>query len=386
MPLKIENYTTAKTARNIALQGPASTTAKPSLPWYQRDIQLFGTGMGAKEKKSFYTELAVLLNAGLDIQKTLVLIEESQAKKKHKEMVLGIRDLVVSGDSLSDALEKNSGFSAYETVSIRIGEESGRLSTVLEQLSHFFTKSVKYRQQLMGALSYPAFVTGFAFTVVFFLLRYLVPMFSDVYKRFDSELPAITQRIISLSDWTSRYGGLLIAAILGLIAVLFALRKRTVVRKWSAALVLRMPLFGEIVRHIFLARFCQSMSLLLGAKVSLMRAVELVRQMSPFYPLETSLARVEKDVLNGKSLHESLSAYTFYPPQLIALLRVGEETGNLEQMFANLADQYNDRVDARTALIGSLLEPVLIIGLGVLVGFILVAMYLPLFQMSTSIG
>ena len=128
------------------------------------------------------------------------------------------------------------------------------------------------------------------------------------------------------------------------------------------------------------------MSLLLGAKVSLLKAVELVKKMSSFHPLEASLGQVEKDILQGKSIHGALSAFSFYPPQLIALLRVGEETGKIEEMFANLASQYNETVDARTAVIGSLLEPVLIIGLGVLVGVILVAMYLPLFQMSTSIG
>jgi type IV pilus assembly protein PilC len=383
MAIKLDNYTLPKT------QSGATSKPKPNLDiesWLKKDIQLFETGMGAKQKKSLYTELSVLLSAGLDIQRALLLIEQGLGKKNHKATLATIRERIVAGAPLSTALEGVGGFSAYETMSIKIGEETGRLTIVLNELASFFAKTLKYRQQLMGALAYPVFVTLFAFSVVFFLLKYLVPMFSDVYKRFDSELPAITQYIISLSACMKAWSPVLMLGFAGFCILLFLWRKKEWLRKLSALLILRMPLFGDIIRNIYLARFCQSMSLLLGAKVSLLRAVDLVRQMSAFHPLEVSLARVEKDIVAGKSLNESLSAFAFYPPQLIALLRVGEETGKLEEMFGNLANQYNDSVDARTALIGSLLEPVLIIGLGILVGFILVAMYLPLFQMSTSVG
>ncbi|MBK8562376.1 MAG: type II secretion system F family protein [Saprospiraceae bacterium] len=383
MPIKLENY---KAPSAIIAKRPNAPSAGSGESWWQKDIQLFGKGLDAKQKKSLYTELSVLLSAGLDIQKALTLIEESRTKKSVQGIIARIREQVIAGSALSEALHASGDFTAYETVSIRIGEESGKLTTVLNELSDFFTKTVKFRQQLLGALSYPIFVTGFAFTVVFFLLKYLVPMFSDVYKRFDSELPAITQRIIWLSDWVGRYGSLLLLAFVGIGALLYFWRKQTWLRKASATLLLRLPLFGDIVKQIYLARFCQSMCLLLGAKVSLLRAVELVKEMCAFYPLEVSLEAVGKDIMDGKSLHEALAAYPFYPPQLTALLRVGEETGKLDQMFGKLADQYNDGVDARTAVIGSLLEPVLIIGLGILVGVILVAMYLPLFQMSTSVG
>ncbi len=149
-------------------------------------------------------------------------------------------------------------------------------------------------------------------------------------------------------------------------------------------LILHMPIFGKVIQKIYLARLCQSMNLLLGAKVPLLRAVGLVKQMIQFYPVEVSLIATEEKVLNGDSLHNSLKAFDFYPIAFLALIKVGEESSKLELMFERLAQQYNMEVDQQTAVIGSLIEPILIIVLGVMVAVILIAMYLPLFQMSTN--
>ncbi|MBI1227721.1 MAG: type II secretion system F family protein [Bacteroidetes bacterium] len=384
MPIKLDNYP-------LPLQQPTQKSATPfaaaaSESWWQKDIQLFGNGFNAKKKKAVYEALFLLLSAGLDIQKALQLIEQGQQGKRQQQLIAQVRQTVITGSSFSDALHSAGAFSTYETVSVRIGEESGQLHSVLKELAAFFTKTVRYQQQLTGALAYPIFVSGFAVAVIFFLLKYLVPMFSGVYDRFDSELPAITQYIIAMSNWVGRYGSLVGLVLVGVVGILYLNRKKPLLRKLFSAALLRMPIFGAIIHHIYLARFCQSMSLLLYAKVSLLRAVELVKEMCAFYPLEVSLAQVEHDIMHGMPLHEALAAFSFYPPQLIALLRVGEETGQMDQMFNTLAEQYNAQVDSRTAMIGSLLEPVLIIGLGVVVGFILVAMYLPLFQMSTNVG
>ena len=146
------------------------------------------------------------------------------------------------------------------------------------------------------------------------------------------------------------------------------------------------PIFGNIFRKIYLSRFCQSMYFLLGSNVPLLKAVGLVKKMVGFYPIECSLEQAEKDILEGDSFHSSLEKSSFYPARLIALLKVGEEASSLDTMFQKLANQYNSEVEQKTATIGNLIEPVLIVGLGFLVGFILVAMYLPLFQLSVGVG
>jgi type IV pilus assembly protein PilC len=349
-----------------------------------KDIEFFGPSFNAKKREALYSDLNTLLTAGLDVQKSLLLIEEGLKKNKDKTIINEIREHLVSGLPLSEAFEKTNKFSEYEIHSLRIGEETGRLNTILEELSIFYAKSAKFRQQLIGALSYPAFISGFSFMVVFFLLRYLVPLFSDVYKRFGGNLPAITQCIVSLSDWLSRYSGLLLSLILLTFTTLYWQRKESWFRRYSSIFLIHIPVFGSIVKKIYLARFCQSMSLLLSSKVSLLNVIELVRKMVGFYPIEMSLWMIEKEILNGSLLNEALAKSNFYPSQLIALIKVGEEAGNLDTMFNKLAIQYNQDVDDKTKVIGTLIEPILIITLGFVVGTVLIAMYLPLFQMSTG--
>lgn len=350
-----------------------------------KDIQLFGSSFNAKKREAFYSELNILLVAGLDIQKSLQLIQDGLKKRNDKALVNEVRESLISGMALSEAFQKANKFSEYEIYSVKIGEETGRLNIVLEELSLFYAKTAKFRQQLLGALSYPIFVSGFSMLVVFFLLRYLVPLFSDVYKRFGGHLPALTQHIIALSDWLSTHSWMLLLGIVSIVSYLIWQKNNLWFRKLSSQVLLRLPIFGGMIKKIYLARFCQSMSLLLGSKVSVLRVIELVRQMVGFYPIELSLMMVEQEILNGSLLNDALSKSSFYPPQLVALIKVGEEAGNLDMMFNRLAEQYNQDVDERTKMIGTLIEPILIVTLGFVVGIILIAMYLPLFQMSTGI-
>jgi len=350
-----------------------------------KEIHLFGNGVGAKMKASFYSDLNMLLLAGLDIQKALELIESNQKKKPQKEFIQKIGQRIIEGESLSQALNHSGKVSEYEIYSLEIGEETGRLNDVLGELSGFYEKTLKYRRQLFGALSYPLFVVGFAFLVVFFMLKYLVPLFSDIYNRFGGDLPMLTQKIIFLSDWLGANSIYLFLGFIGIIGFFYLQKGKLWFRKSSAFVLLRMPIFGSIIKNVYLSRFCQSMYFLLNSKVPLLRAVQLVQKMIRIYPIENSLEQTKEDVLQGKLLYESLGAFAFYPKQVIAMLQVGEEAGNLDLIFKKLADQYSEEVEQKTAVLGSLIEPVLIVGLGAIVGVILIAMYLPLFQMSSGI-
>lgn len=371
-------------------QKPATTTSKTSsssrlMDIFNRDIELTNS-FGAKAKQTFYSNLETLLTAGLDIQSALQLVEEGFKKRKQKAILQELREAVVSGSSLSEALAQTTKFTNYEINTIRIGEETGRLTVVLLEMADFFEKSLKYRRQLLGALSYPIFVSGFALSVVYFLLRFLVPMFSGIYGRFDKELPAMTKTIVSMSDWLQAYSYLIFLGLAGIIIGLYTQRSQLWFRKWSAWLLIRLPIFGKIIKSIYLARFCQSMFLLLNSKVPLLRAVELVREMINFHPIEKILEQAEKEIIVGQTLSHTLRQSKFFPNQMLALIAVGEEASQLENMFGKIATQYNQSVDQQTEVIGRLIEPVLIIGLGLIVGFILVAMYMPLFQLSLTVN
>jgi len=350
-----------------------------------KDISI-GTAFSAKRKQAFYEELGLLLRAGLDLQTALELLKENLKKKKEQEILARLLEEIISGARFFEALQRMSVFSTYECYSIQIAEESGQLQAVLKELAAFFRKSLKYRQQLISALSYPIFVMSFSFLALFFLLRYLVPMFAGIYERFGSELPYLTRLVVQASDYSSRYGGYILLLIIGAILFLYSQKQAIWWRKWRANILLFLPIFGPIIRRIYLARFAQSMALLLGARLPLLQAMDLLDQMIDFYPLESILKSARDKVLQGNTLAEALAEGAIFSNQFLALIRVGEEAGQLGPMFGRLAEQYNEEIEQRTAIIGSLLEPILIVALGLMVAVILVAMYLPLFQLSTSIG
>lgn len=362
--------------------------SKKSSIWsfMNQDIQFFEPKFGIKKKLILYGQLETLLSSGLDIQASLELIEQSYKKKQDQALVKALKDSVVKGKSLSESMETLGKFSIYEQYSIQIGEETGRLNLILKDLSNFFEKTLSYKRQLTGALAYPIFVLSFSLLAVLFLLRYLVPMFSGIYGRFKQELPTLTKMVVSLSDWIGVLMPYLFLSFFLLIIAAYSQRQKLWFRKMISWTMLHIPLFGGIIKKVYLSRFCQAMALLLVSGVPLLNALKLVQQMINFYPISSSLAQTEKEVLQGAQLHEVLRQFRFYPPQALALIKVGEESGKLHLMFERLAAQYTEEVDQQTAVIGSLIEPVLIVFLGGIVAVILVAMYLPLFKMSTSMG
>jgi type IV pilus assembly protein PilC len=350
-----------------------------------KEISLFSKGLGDKKKERFYSELNILFAAGVDIKTALELIEEEQTKAKDKSLFTSIKSTVVNGGSLSDAMQDTGKFSPYEFYSIRIGEESGRLTEVLDDLSRYFAGKIKQKRLVMSAVSYPIVVTMTALGVIWFMLRFVVPMFGDVFKRFKGELPAMTKLVMNASNAAGDYGLYIILLFLTLIIFLYSQRGSEWYRKYSSSLLIRLPIFGELFKKIYLARFCHSMHLLLSARTPLVSALGLVQKMMSFYPIEHSLETIKSDIMQGATLYSSLSKFTIYNSRMRSLIKVAEEVNQTDLIFGKLAKQYTDEVEHKTSLLGSIIEPVMIIFLGVIVAFILISMYLPLFQLSTSI-
>jgi type IV pilus assembly protein PilC len=344
----------------------------------------FKKGLADKKKQWFFSELALLLNAGVDIKNALDLIVEEQKKGKDAAFFFQIREQVFAGESLSEVIIRTQKFDAYDTFTIRMGEESGNLARVLQQLSDYYEKRLKLRRQLTSALSYPSLVMAAALGAIVFLINFLVPMFEDVFKRFQGELPAITQKIINLSHALTENAGIFFLLIFILIGFILVFRKNNTYRKIQAFLIAKTPIMGEIVRKNNLARFCQALGMLLSSKVPLTEALRLVKDMVTYYPIETSLPIIIQEIEKGNSLNQCLKDFPIYDNRMVYLVKVGEEVNQLDQIFERLQQQYAADVEHRVGILSSLMEPVLIIGVGLLVGLILVAMYLPLFQISNS--
>jgi type IV pilus assembly protein PilC len=344
----------------------------------------FKKGLHDKKKQWFFGELALLLSAGVDIKNALDLIVEEQKKGKDAVFFTQIREAVFAGESLSQVIINTRKFDAYDNFTIRIGEESGNLPSVLQQLSDYYEKRMKLRRQLTSALSYPILVLSAAMGAIVFLINFLVPMFEDVFKRFNGELPAITRKIIGLSHSFSDHALSLFLVLTAIVVSVLLFRNRLLFRKVQSYLVLRIPIMGNIIRKNNMARFCQALAMLISSKVPLTEALRLVKDMVTFYPIETSLPIIITDIEKGSSLNQSLQQFTVYDNRMVYLIKVGEEVNQLDRIFEKLQQQYSADVEHQVSIMSSLLEPILIIGVGLLVGIILIAMYLPLFQISNS--
>lgn len=380
--IDLSQYKARKPERKAAAGGKERSFSWAEL--LNKDIS-FGKGkVGDRKKEAFYVELSTLLLSGIDLKTALDLILVDQDKAKDKALFEGIKEKVLHGSSLSDALKSTAMFTDYEYYSVRIGEETGRIGEVLTDLAKFFKNRISQRRKIISAVTYPAIVLMTSLGAVFFMLKFVVPMFADVFQRFGGRLPWVTSMIIRFSAFTDKYFIVFLITIIALAVFIFVSRGKLWFRKAVSAAVLKIPLAGDIVRKIYLARFANTMRLLVSTDTPLLRSIALVRQMIGFYPLETTLAEVEKSILKGESLHQSLSRFSFYPPKLVQLIKVGEEVNRLGYFFGKISDQYTEEVEYKTGTISSLLEPLIIIFLGLVVGLILIAMYLPMFQMSNS--
>lgn len=351
---------------------------------WQREINL-KKAFNDKAKEEFYKEFHSLLRSGIDIQRTLSILIEEQSNKKILAILEQIRASLVTGSSLAEALEKTGHFTAYEYQSIRIGEETGRLQNIMDHLSEYFTNKVKLRRQLISVFTYPAFVIVITFGVLYFMLNSVVPMFEDVFEQFGQELPYLTKKIIGLSKNFSTF--LLYAgALLLLIGVYsFTQRKEPWFRNFTSKISLRLPVFGPLMKKIYLARTCQSLSLLLSSRTPLITSLSLVEEMIGFYPVETALRDVRLEVVKGGALHSGFSRHPIFDKRMVSLTKIAEETNQLDSTFDRLSEQYQEDIEYRTKLIGTIIEPLIIVVIGLVVGVIMVAMYLPMFNLSNVI-
>ena len=370
-------------ARKTVKPGKATTTGGLTA-LLNRDISFGSKELDDKKKEYLYLELSSLLQAGINLKSSFELITADQQKEKDKELYKSIQDAVLSGTTFSQALQQTGKFSLYEVYSLQIGEETGKLIEVLQDLAKFYQNKIKQRRKIVSSLTYPCVVMTTSLGAVFFMLKFVVPMFGDVFKRFGGHLPWITEKIIGISQALENNFFRFIILVALITAFIISVRKTEQFRRISSQLLLRIPLVGGLVQKIYLARFCNSMRLLINARLPLLRAIALIRQMIEYYPIESSLQKVEDDIMNGQSLHQSLQQFSIYPSKMIQLVKVGEETNQLDYFFGKISEQYIEEVEYKTSTISSMMEPLIIVFLGLIVGVILVSMYLPLFQMSNS--
>lgn len=352
----------------------------------KKEFNFFSTPFSNKKKEAFYAELGVLLNAGITLKNSLTLIAEEQKKKFDKALIEKITENLIVGKSLSEAVKLANVFSEYEYYSLKIGEETGSLQKVTNELGLFYRRKNEQRRNILNALSYPIIVMVTAIFAVIFMLQFVVPMFVGIFKQNKVELPWLTKVIVAISESFQQNFGFILLLILTLIVLRFFMVKKQWYKKFASNLLLKIPYVGELTRKIYIAQFTQATALLVGAKVPLLHCIQLTKKMIDFYPLQYALSNIEKEIIQGKELSESLANYPVFDKKMISLLKVAEQTNQNEYIFERLTRQYNEDIQHQSKLLSTVLEPLIIVFLGALVGVILIAMYLPMFKLSTVIG
>lgn len=352
----------------------------------KKEINLFGNSFSNKKKEAFYTELAVLLHAGLELKDSIELIGTEQKKEIDKDLFQNIINNLIEGKNLSDAIKKQKHFSEYEYYSIQIGEKTGTLQKVIEELGLFFKRKNEQRRTILSALSYPIVVLCTAFLAILFMLQFVVPMFADIFKQNKVELPWLTQQIIFFSESFAKYYWLGSFVFIGIFIFIKLFRKKVWYRKLFSKILLKIPFVGDFIRKVRIAQFTQAISLLVSAKVPLLNGIQLTRKMIHFYPLQISLKHIEDDILLGKTLYKSISKQSFFDKKMASLIKVAEETNQTETIFNRLTYQYNQEIEYKSKMISATIEPIIILLLGGIVAIVLIAMYLPMFQLSTVIS
>ncbi len=351
-----------------------------------KDISVSLPGTKNNIRYHIFNELGILLNSGIDLKSALDIIYAGAKKKHEKKVLTNLTDKIKAGQTLSQAMKTEALFSPYEYYSVMIGEESGRLSEIAGTLAGYYDKRIRQNRQIKSALTYPVLVIMTTLVTIGFMVKGIIPMFENVYTRFQGDLPALTKSILKFSNQSPKY----LTAILILLAAIFLLiikfKNNNNFRRYSSSLVLHIPVIKRIVLLSYKSRFCQTFYLLVSSKVHLSKTIELIYKMIDYYPLEKALLDIKDELSKGSSMANAMKNHKIFDRRMISLTKVAEEVNQLDLVYSQLFNQYSEELAVSIKALNTVLEPLLIILIGSVVAFLLIAMYLPIFQIGTGIG
>ena len=332
-------------------------------------------------------QLSTMVSSGMTILRALYVLEAQTENELLTETITHVRKDVEAGLALSDALERHPKvFSPLFVAMTRAGETGGMLESSLLRVADQLEKEDSLRRQVKSAMTYPTVVISFAFVILIALVTFLVPVFVGVFKQFGGDLPFITKITVTLSDMITGYWWACMLVVAGIVWSFKKWKSSEKGRGQWDAFRLRIPAkIGDIVQKVALARWSRTLSALVSAGVPLMQALDITAQTAGNRVVEDVMASVIDSVKQGGTIAEPLKAAPVFPGMVVAMVAVGEETGALDQMLTKIADFYEDQVDAAVKSLTSILEPLMLVVVGGMVGFIVISMYLPLFKVYDSI-
>jgi type IV pilus assembly protein PilC len=350
-------------------------------------IRRFSGGIGAKRIAIFTRQFSVMLDAGLPLVQCLEILGEQEEHRGFQATINQVRSDVESGATLADSMRKHpKAFDNLFTNMVAAGEAGGILDIILQRLSVYIEKAVKLNSQVKAALIYPVAIIVIAAMVVFIILWKVIPVFAQLFSGLGGEMPLLTRLVIGASNFVADYF-IFIALVVGFgIVAINRWHKTPHGRRVLDGLLLRIPIIGMLLRKISVARFCRTLATLTASGVPILDGLEITAKTAGNAIIEDAVMAVRKSVEEGKTISEPLAQTKVFPAMVVQMINVGEQTGALDQMLSKIADFYEDEVDTAVAGLMKLIEPIMITVLGVVIGTIVTAMYLPLYSILTKIG
>ena len=346
-----------------------------------------GGGVKSKDIAVFTRQFSVMIDAGLPLVQCLDILGQQQENKGFQKILLQVRQDVESGSSLAEAMRKHpQAFDDLYVNMVAAGEAGGILDTILQRLATYIEKNVKLKTQVRAAMIYPVSVISIAIIVVYVILWKVIPVFASLFQGLGADLPFLTLWIVALSKFIGRFWWLIMIVVA---AAIFGVRQyyqTEAGRKQIDALLLKAPVLGIILRKIAVARFCRTLGTLLASGVAILESLDITARTAGNAVIEEAIQTVRKAVEEGKTLAEPLARTEQFPPMVCQMIGVGEQTGAMDTMLSKIADFYEDEVDAAVDGLMKLIEPLMIAFLGVVIGTIVIAMYLPMFTLISKIG
>ncbi|MDI6790654.1 MAG: type II secretion system F family protein [Thermodesulfobacteriota bacterium] len=387
--------------RSGELEAPEETTVRVQL----RRLQLTPTKIKKKPKDLlgnvkflkpkvtqkdlvvFTRQLSTMIDAGLPLIQGLDILAKQQINKTFKDVLTDIKTNVETGSTFADSLARHDKiFDSLFSKMVAAGELGGILDVILNRLAMYMEKVMKLKKKVKSALTYPLVVLCIAVLVVAIILIFVIPVFQKMFADFGQALPAPTQIVINLSDFFKKN---IIFMIAGLIAFVFAFRRFYATdkgRKWVDSLVLRLPVFGPLVRKVAVAKFTRTLGTLISSGVPILESLNIVAGTAGNKVIEEAILKVRVNISEGRPIAEPLMETGVFPNMVVQMITVGETTGALDAMLGKIADFYDDEVDAAVDALTSMIEPFMMVFLGGTIGGLVIAMYLPIFKMAAAVG
>jgi type IV pilus assembly protein PilC len=356
-----------------------------------KKLELFAGGgkkkITERDVVIFSRQFATMIDAGLPLVQCLDILMNQQDNKTFQKVLSDVKTDVESGSTFSKALGKHPKvFDQLYVALIAAGEVGGILDTIMNRLSAYIEKAMKLKKKVKGALTYPTVVMSVAFVVVMVLLIWVIPVFQKMFEDFGGTLPAPTQVVVNISAFVRGFWFILLPGLVGLYFLFKYLVSTDKGRAIKDDVSLKLPVFGELLRKVAVAKFTRTLGTMITSGVPILDGLEIVAKTAGNQTIERAILKTKERIAEGKTIAEPLLESGVFPAMVCQMITVGEATGALDVMLAKIADFYEDEVDIATETLTQLLEPLLMVFLGLVVGGLLITMYLPIFKLVTVIG